>query len=79
MINSNWMQMVFLVLMMAGLLGFSYILKRKINISGGDMKIKSVLHLGRKEKIIVAEIQGESLILGVTAHQINLIEKIERK
>ena len=40
------------------------------------MKIIATLSVGLKEKVMVVEINHEQYILGVTANQINLLEKL---
>ena len=45
------------------------------HISG--MKVVSTLHLTTKEKLVVVEIAGKQMLLGVTAHQITKLEALD--
>ncbi len=42
-----------------------------------QMKIVEVLAFGTKEKLVVVQCNDEYMLLGVTAHNINLIEKLQ--
>ncbi|EMJ9775124.1 TPA: flagellar biosynthetic protein FliO [Morganella morganii] len=39
------------------------------------LRIRSTCSLGNKERLVVAEIQGEWLVLGVTAQSVNLLHR----
>ena len=41
------------------------------------MKMITSMHLGAKEKLVVVEVDNKQLLLGVTAHQITLIQTLE--
>lgn len=42
----------------------------------GQIQIQSVTSLGTKEKVVIIEYQNKRYLLGVTAHQINLLDKL---
>lgn len=45
------------------------------HISG--MKVVSTLHLSTKEKLVVVEVAGKQMLLGVTANQISKLETLD--
>ena len=52
---------------------------RKLNLvpsSNSVIKTIAVSSLGQREKVVLVEVQGQQYLLGVTSHQINLIDKI---
>ena len=65
--------MVLLVIVIA-----AFILKRfqgfQQQLNG--IKIITSVHLGNKEKLVVVEVSGKQLLLGVTAQQINLLDTL---
>ncbi|MAR90583.1 MAG: flagellar biosynthetic protein FliO [Pseudomonadales bacterium] len=65
-----------LTAVLALVLGLAW-LSRRFNIghaSGGQsMVVRSALSLGPKEKLLLVEVQGEQLLLGVTPQSVNLI------
>lgn len=64
-----------LVLIIAG----AWVLKKfnVVNRSVSGMKVISSLPIGHKEKLIVVQVGEEQLLLGVSAHQVNLIKKLD--
>jgi flagellar protein FliO/FliZ len=42
-----------------------------------NIKVKQQLKVGPKEKILLVELAGETLVLGVTSQQINLLKSFE--
>lgn len=55
-------------------------LSKRLNIRGMHgqklMKVASVLPLGQKEKLVIVDVEGSRLLLGVTQNGINLIEHL---
>jgi len=45
--------------------------------SSSNMKLLSAMSVGQKEKIMLVEVEGETLLLGVTPHQINLLKAFD--
>lgn len=43
------------------------------------MKVVSALMVGQRERVIIVELEDEWLVLGVTAHSINLLCRMPRK
>ncbi len=41
-----------------------------------NFRVVSSLALGGKEKLVLVEINGEQMVLGVTAHQVNLVHQL---
>lgn len=50
-----------------------------LNMPGANtnMKMLSAMNVGQKEKIILVEVEGRKMLLGVTPHQINLLQDFE--
>ncbi|NTS76386.1 flagellar biosynthetic protein FliO [Catenovulum sp. SM1970] len=68
-----------LVVVIAIVVALATILKKTslvANKSNG-MKVVSMLPLSTKERLIVVEVEGEQLLLGVTNNQINLLKKLD--
>ena len=61
------------------ILGLSW-LARRFNLAGvggvAGLKINSALNVGPKEKIMVLEVEGQRLLVGVTSHQITLLQQL---
>ncbi|WP_199767963.1 flagellar biosynthetic protein FliO [Ketobacter alkanivorans] len=45
--------------------------------SSSNMKLLSAMSVGQKEKIMLVEVEGETMLLGVTPHQINLLKAFD--
>ena len=41
-----------------------------------NMRLISAMSVGQKEKIVLVEVEGEKLLLGVTPHQINALKEL---
>ena len=67
---------------MCGLLfGLLYLVKRmQMSVPGlsKHMKIVGALVVGQKERLVLVEVQGEWLILGVTSQQIQVLHRIPK-
>lgn len=46
---------------------------------GQAIRMQSVLSVGQKEKLMVVEIEGSRLLLGVTAHSINVLKTLDEE
>lgn len=58
----------------------AYILKKfQITAQGGTQALKVItsVHLGSKERVVVVQVADKQLVLGVTAHQINLLDTLD--
>ncbi len=68
-----------LLLVLMLIIAIAFVLK-KFQPQGGKMsgmKIITSLHLGTKERLVVVEVDGKQLLLGVTSQHINLIQTLE--
>lgn len=45
--------------------------------SSSDLKMVSAMSVGQKEKIMLVEVDGSRLLIGVTSQQINVLKQIE--
>lgn len=68
---------IVVALIFAYALALRYISRKKEG-NVATLQIMSTLALSAKEKLVVVQIEGERLLLGVTATQINLLTKIEK-
>jgi flagellar protein FliO/FliZ len=75
---SNMMGGLILVLVLIFVL--AYIVKRLnlVPASNGVLKMVAVTPLGQKEKVVLIELEGQQYLLGVTAQQVNLIDKLDQ-
>ncbi|WP_448546824.1 flagellar biosynthetic protein FliO [Thalassotalea fusca] len=66
--------MVLLVIVVSAL-----VLKKfqRVNHASSAMKVVASLSLGTKERIVVVEVNGEQLLLGVSHQQITLLKTLE--
>lgn len=57
----------------------AYIVKRLnlVPASNGVLKMVAATPLGQREKVVLIEIEGQQYLLGVTAQQVNLIDKLD--
>lgn len=70
-----------LLLMVGVLFAVAYIAKRKgLMRTGGRRKLmlRETLSLGAKEKLVVVDFAGESMVVGITAHNIRLIRSVKK-
>lgn len=67
-----------LLAVMALLIGLGFLLKKinKVKYSGNkQIKIMNVVSIGAKEKIILLEVNGSTLLIGATANHIEMLHK----
>ncbi|WP_394392244.1 flagellar biosynthetic protein FliO [Shewanella woodyi] len=57
----------------------AYIVKRLnlVPASNGVLKMVAATPLGQREKVVLIEVEGQQYLLGVTAQQVNLIDKLD--
>lgn len=69
-----------LLCVIALILGIAHWIKR-MNLSPlsgkAGVKLISQLALGQKERIMVIEVNGEQMVIGITAHNINLLKVLD--
>ena len=68
-----------LIAVLAIILGLSW-LARRFNLAGvggvAGLKVSAALNVGQKEKILVLDVEGRRLLVGVTAHQITVLQAL---
>lgn len=72
--------MILSLLMVLALIFISALLLKRFNFTqqnSGQMKVISSLSLGVKERLVVAQVGEQQLVLGVTSQQITLIKSLE--
>lgn len=75
----NYLSMIVSLLLVVGLILVLAWVARRLNFAqpaGGAMKVVAMLPLGGKERLVVVDVQGQQYMLGVTSHQVRLIEKL---
>ncbi|MFT7088627.1 MAG: flagellar protein FliO/FliZ [Glaciecola sp.] len=66
-------------MVIAIIFALAYIMRR-FNVAqtgGGQMRVVASMMAGAKEKVMVIEVGGEQHLLGITAHNINHLAKLE--
>lgn len=70
-----------LAVVLGAIVGLAWLFKR---VSGGmlgasgRLKVVSGTMVGPKERVVIVELEGEWLVLGVTPQQVNLLSKLPR-
>jgi len=80
MANTDVGSMILSLLMVLALIGISAFVLKKFNMAQqptGQLKVVASLSLGVKERLIVAQVGDQQLVLGVTSQQITLIKSLE--
>ena len=78
--NMDAMSMILSLFMVLAVIATSaFILKRfqGVRHSLNGLKVVTSLHVGAKEKLVVVQAGQKQLLLGVTAHQITLLETLD--
>jgi len=71
--------LIFVFLAMFGAFWIVRKLQDKKNIFGGKaIHIIEAASVGTRERVVIASVEGNRLVLGVTAHSINLLTELER-
>ena len=67
-----------LIVVLAVIIGLAMIAKRlNLKIQGNaDMKVLSAMSLGTKERLMIVEVAGKKLLLGVTAQRIDCLKEL---
>ena len=67
-----------LIVVLAVIIGLAMIAKRfNLRIqSNADMKVLSAMSLGTKQRLIIVEVAGKKLLLGVTAERIECLREL---
>ena len=71
--------LVSLLMVLAVIIASALILKRfqRVSHSTSAMKVVASLPLGTKERLVVVEVNGEQMLLGVSQQQITLLKSLE--
>lgn len=70
-----------LAVVLAAIVGLAWLFRR---MSGGmlggsnRLRVVSGVLVGQREKVVIVELEGEWLVLGVTSHSVNLLTKMDR-
>jgi len=81
--SSLWKVVVSLVFIIAFIPACVWLMKRfqlaQMKLGQADIKVMSVQSLGAKEKLMLIEVEGERMLIGVTANSITHIKTISPK
>ena len=73
--SSIWKVVLSLIFVIAFIPACLWLMKRfqavQMKFGQSDIKIVNVQSLGTKEKLMLVEVEGERILIGVTAHSIN--------
>ncbi|PCI56615.1 MAG: flagellar biosynthetic protein FliO [Gammaproteobacteria bacterium] len=81
MANTDVGSMILSLLMVLALIGISAFVLKRFNVTqqnAGQLKVVASLSLGVKERLVVAQVGDQQLVLGVTSQQITLIKSLEK-
>lgn len=71
--------MAILILMVGALYLFKKFMGARLSSGGkNEIKLISSFFLGNREKLIVVEVEGKKLLLGVTSNNISLLKELEK-
>ena len=79
--NMDAMSMILALLMVLVLIVISALVLKRFqsgNSTGSGLQIITSLHLGAKERLMVVQVGQQQILLGVTAQQISVLEKLEQ-
>lgn len=81
--SSIWKVVVSLIFVIAFIPACLWLMKRfqfaQMKLGQSDIKIVNVQSLGTKEKLMLVEVEGERLLIGVTAHSISHLRSFPSK
>lgn len=81
--SSIWKVVVSLIFVIAFIPACLWLMKRfqfaQMKLGQSDIKIVNVQSLGAKEKLMLVEVEGERLLIGVTAHSISHLRSFPSK
>lgn len=79
--NMDATSMIISLIMVLGLIVASAIVLKRFQPQAGfgkGLKVITSLHLGAKEKLVVVQAGEQQMLLGVTAHNVSLIQVLEK-
>lgn len=81
--SSIWKVVVSLVFVVAFIPACLWLMKRfqfaQMKLGQSDIKVINVQSLGAKEKLMLVEVEGERILIGVTAHSISHLRSFPSK
>lgn len=81
--SSIWKVVVSLVFVVAFIPACLWLMKRfqfaQMKLGQSDIKVVNVQSLGAKEKLMLVEVEGERILIGVTAHSISHLRSFPSK
>lgn len=81
--SSIWKVVISLIFVIAFIPACLWLMKRfqfaQMKFGQSDIKIVNVQSLGAKEKLMLVEVEGERLLIGVTAHSISHLRSFPSK
>ncbi|WP_249344344.1 flagellar biosynthetic protein FliO [Marinomonas sp. CT5] len=81
--SSIWKVVVSLIFVIAFIPACLWLMKRfqfaQMKLGQSDIKVVNVQSLGAKEKLMLVEVEGERLLIGVTAHSISHLRSFSSK
>ncbi|WP_417561385.1 flagellar biosynthetic protein FliO [Marinomonas sp.] len=81
--SSIWKVVISLIFVIAFIPACLWLMKRfqfaQMKLGQSDIKIVNVQSLGAKEKLMLVEVEGERLLIGVTAHSISHLRSFPSK
>jgi len=81
-IMGSVIQSLFALAIVLGAIAFTVWILRRVGVKGvadGTIKVVSVLSLGTRERLVIVEVKGACLLLGVTSQNITLIDRLDSK
>lgn len=70
-----------LAVVLAAIVGLAWLFRRMSGgMLGGSSRLRVVsgVLVGQREKVVIVELEGEWLVLGVTSHSVNLLSKMDK-
>lgn len=81
--SSIWKVVISLIFVIAFIPACLWLMKRfqfaQMKLGQSDIKVVNVQSLGAKEKLMLVEVEGERLLIGVTAHSISHLRSFPSK
>jgi flagellar protein FliO/FliZ len=78
---SSLLQVILGLAVLAAIVGLAWLFRRMSGgMLGGSSRLRVIsgVLVGQREKVVIVELEGEWLVLGVTSHSVNLLTKMDR-
>ncbi len=79
-IMGSVIQSFFALAIVLGAIALTVWILRRVGVkgvTGGPIKVVSVVSLGARERLVIVEVKGACLLLGVTSQNITLIDRLD--